>query len=249
MRKICSIVVAAHLLLLCLMAFAVNFKGKKQKKALVVKSIVQNVQPTILALPTPVKSSSPASKPSAVSPPSPSPPRQLAESKPKKTTLPAPKKEAKKGSSAILEKKATAQKKPASTETMKLLKELEQSLTRIEKPASSAAPSSARSTLQRPLLKIDSLALFGEKGDEEYEAALIATLHEELSLPEFGEVKIKLTLQNNGRFVKMEIVGAKNAKNQRYLEEELPRMHFPRFSGALVSRKESAFLITFCNKS
>ena len=80
-----------------------------------------------------------------------------------------------------------------------------------------------------------------------YADALPEYLHEELRLPEYGEVKMQITLRSDGSVVRLVVLHAASAKNRGYLERCLPGLHFPPFYGALVGVKEQTFVLTFCN--
>ena len=83
---------------------------------------------------------------------------------------------------------------------------------------------------------------------QSYTDTLISHLHESLSLPDFGEVKIQLSLRQDGSVVKVIVLKARNEKNRQYLESNLPHLKFPRFDGAWANKKEYTFVLTFCNE-
>ncbi len=94
-------------------------------------------------------------------------------------------------------------------------------------------------------LKIDSL----ESGVEDhgYYTLLAGALRQNLRLPEFGEVKIHLTLDCQGKVIHVKIVNAQNENNQRYVEKVLPKVVFPPFEKAFKNEKEHTFTITLAN--
>jgi hypothetical protein len=73
--------------------------------------------------------------------------------------------------------------------------------------------------------------------------ALIDFLHQSLHLPEFGEVKIEVTLTREGVVKKLVVLKAENAKNKGYLEREIPNLKFPR-----IHENEKTYILTFCNE-
>lgn len=73
--------------------------------------------------------------------------------------------------------------------------------------------------------------------------ALIDFLHQSLHLPEFGEVKIEVTLTKEGVVKKLVVIKAENAKNRGYLEKEIPNLKFPR-----IQEEEKTYILTFCNE-
>ena len=70
-------------------------------------------------------------------------------------------------------------------------------------------------------------------------------LHSALDLPDFGEVKMQITVQKDGRVVKVVVLKAESEKNKGYLETHLRQMKLPPLSG---STHEETFTITFCNE-
>lgn len=253
MRKISSIVIAIHCLAIIWMAW-MGYQVKETKKARIVVHQTKSA-PKIIAPPkqTPIA----AAAPTQVEPPKPtpvkSPPKQTPTPTPVATPIQTPPKPApqKKGIQAAAPKKNPPPKPsqppgppPAAAA---LLKQLEESLAKIEQQPQT--PAIERSKFSAPILKIDQVIEDGEeRGDGGYEAELISFLHHSLNLPEFGEVKMKLTLQNNGTCVKIQVIRAQSAKNRRYLEEQLPKLRLPPFVGLLASKKEQTFVMTFCNE-
>lgn len=104
-----------------------------------------------------------------------------------------------------------------------------------------SAPPSKTKPLPPLRFKTDEIAL-------DYTEHLMQTLHQSLTLPEFGEVKIQLTLHQDGRVAKVIVMHAESRKNREYLEKNLPYLQFPSFTGDLCSKKESTFILNFCNE-
>ena len=86
---------------------------------------------------------------------------------------------------------------------------------------------------------------FGEDGDgeEAEEETLASFLHTSLNLPEFGEVKIQMTIKKDGTVARLSVLQAESHKNKAYLEKHLPLLRFP-----LILDKEKTFTFTFCNE-
>jgi hypothetical protein len=143
----------------------------------------------------------------------------------------------------------TASKSP-SQETKKkndLLKELRESLTKIENQ-SSAAESSIALTPPKTIQKLE-IDHFESEEPVDYFLLLAETLKNELELPEYGDVKLELTVLNNGRVTKLRILNASSEKNKRYLELKLPTLFLPSFSDNLKNEREHTFTLTFCNET
>lgn len=78
------------------------------------------------------------------------------------------------------------------------------------------------------------------------EDILVSYLRSALHLPEYGEVKIQLTILSDGSFVKMVVLKSESVKNEKYLEIKLPLLTFPFVRGTFLG--ERTFIMTFCNE-
>lgn len=127
-----------------------------------------------------------------------------------------------------------------------LLKELQDSLKKLESPASKESSSvlSLPKTIQN--LEIDHLE---KEPPTDYFVILAQTLKNELELPEYGDVKLELTVLNSGRVTRLKVLNASSEKNQRYLELKLPNVILPPFSEDLKNDREHTFTLTFCNET
>ena len=68
-----------------------------------------------------------------------------------------------------------------------------------------------------------------------------------LRLPEYGEVRIKLTLDRSGKFVKVAIVSAESSANKKYIEKTLPTLKYPSFGNNFTGMLEYTFVISLSN--
>lgn len=132
-----------------------------------------------------------------------------------------------------------------------LLKELEESIAKIENKSDKQIISSKAPSVQKAaapiVLQIDQgMEANNTAGD--YTDALISHLHRSLSLPEYGEVKIQLSLRQDGTVAKIIVLKTENEKNRIYLENNLLNLRFPHFAGAFANKKEYTFFLTFCNE-
>lgn len=127
-----------------------------------------------------------------------------------------------------------------------LFKEIKESLTKIEK--STHSEKSTALTLPKNIqnLEIDHIEM-EEKND--YFILLAETLKNELELPDYGDVKLELTVLHSGRVTKLKILDASSEKNRRYLELKLPKLTLPAFSEDLKNQYEHTFTLTFCNET
>lgn len=80
-----------------------------------------------------------------------------------------------------------------------------------------------------------------------YESHIVQLLHTSLDLPEFGAVKLKISIDSLGRVQAIEILEKKSEKNARYLKEAILNMSFPRFEEFSLDQKQMEFTISFKN--
>jgi colicin import membrane protein len=78
-----------------------------------------------------------------------------------------------------------------------------------------------------------------------YQELLISIFHEQLELPELGEVTLKVTIHKDGSIRNVVVVAAESLKNRTYLQENLPLLHLPKPATGTFSGDEHTFLITF----
>lgn len=240
MKKIVSWVLFIHLAALIWMS--ISFQSKPPKKPIVVKTMmlpspkIQTTSPAAQLNDAPaekVVSSQPQTKPSPIKKPLP------------KKTIPA--NPAKKPAA-----KPALKKKPneSAQKMQSLLQSLEESLDKIEKPKVRKKTSQATDlSKQKKRLKIDDLDSASAIGySDNYQDQLIDLLKSDLDLPDFGEVKLKLTLKKDGTIMELIIIEAQSQKNRDYLEKNLKTVHFPVFSGGLAKENKHTFTLTFCNQ-
>jgi outer membrane biosynthesis protein TonB len=80
-----------------------------------------------------------------------------------------------------------------------------------------------------------------------YEVELVARLKILFSLPEMGEVKVDLTINRQGKVMKLEIISSANAVNRKAIETRLPSIQFPDFGKAFVGEQTHTFKLTLTN--
>ena len=127
-----------------------------------------------------------------------------------------------------------------------LLRDLEESLAKIEGKSAQTRPSQQTYKTRSPIkLTIDT-----ETSDqaESYIESIVSHLRRSLTLPELGAVKIQLRLRQDGSVIKLNVLNSESKENKRYLETHLPLLHFPRFEEALAGKKEHEFIVTFVNE-
>lgn len=250
-KKIVWFVTSVHCILILMLFFSPVKKSMTFKKHIAVRTISPKTA-------TKVTSGAPA-----VSAKKGGSSQTAATAKPKALPKKAlPKKEAASASKAVATKSSPAkskpiqQKKPAMVEKGKpkktpkkpdkIWKEIDEALAKIDDKVY-AHP---QSKLEVPQIKGSSLTktpfplIDGmEEGEATEEEALVSFLHTSLNLPEFGEVKIRLTVKKDGSVTRLVVLQAESQKNKAYLEKHLPLLKFP-----LLLDKEKTFTLTFCNE-
>lgn len=137
-----------------------------------------------------------------------------------------------------------------------LLENAQKSIAKMEhtRDKLSAAQTSAIALADAPG-RIEHLHIESATGEATAWAAEERGYHEELAsrlklllrLPEYGEVKVKLTLKRSGKFAKVVTVRAGSSKNQKYIEKTLPTLTYPSFGDHFGDREEHTFVITLSN--
>ncbi|MCB1114026.1 MAG: hypothetical protein KDK62_04655 [Chlamydiia bacterium] len=94
----------------------------------------------------------------------------------------------------------------------------------------------AKESLNKPTdkkeeLKVPEIALPQEEGlsteQRSYRDELVGRLKLLLKLPEYGLVKLRLTIGSGGEVAKVEILSATSQKNRKHIESTLPTLTFP----------------------
>ncbi|MBY0529270.1 MAG: hypothetical protein K2P51_03675 [Rhabdochlamydiaceae bacterium] len=241
-KKILFSVLCIHALFLGALLSAPLLSQKPKRKALVIHTIL----PTP-AVKTPViKQSAPIAaspKPTPIKPSAPPKAQPIAKATAKKEP-------------AISDKKSTTSKpsqtkqsapQPRANISDALKKELQQSLAKLNEPCAPTSQNARKMTTGQQVpapLHIDSAQLSSFEND--YTKMLVHFFHESLSLPEIGEVKIQLTLRQDGTIAKLVVLKAESQKNKSYLEANLPLLRCPRLEDA--TKKEMTFALTFCHE-
>ena len=269
LKKITRWVLYVHLIFLAFVFFGSSLLPVKAKrKPLIVKTITPKA--AIATVQTQTKTTSPAK---AATAPKPTPPKQTVQVKPKtektappkpkietpvvKKSPPTPKKDPAIADKTLKKNKTAPPKKENPPENRakisdRLKKELEESIAKIEgkKQNPTHKQQAPRSQTWTPIqLHIDSIdSELSEETPSDYPNQMISYLHQSLNLPEFGEVKIQLTLRQDGSVAKLVVLNTESEKNKRYLEESLPRLRLPSFNGSFTKKPEHTFVLTFCNE-
>jgi hypothetical protein len=84
--------------------------------------------------------------------------------------------------------------------------------------------------------------------EQTYLDELIRRLKLKLKLPDYGEIKVKLTIAKTGRVLKLAIISSKSQNNRSYIEKTIPSIVFPPFGSSFGHEQEHTFLINLSNE-
>lgn len=83
--------------------------------------------------------------------------------------------------------------------------------------------------------------------ERSYHQELISRLKLQLKLPDYGEVKVKLTLERSGHVAKVSVIAAESSKNRAYIEKKLPDMNYPSFGSNFPEHSQYTFVLVLSN--
>lgn len=192
-------------------------------------------------------------------PPKPAKPNKpvVADNKPKKksTEVVKPKPEKK---AEPAKPKVDPAAEAAKAKRRELLADAQKSIAKIDRVHDKLAATESSSTAagiipaQIDTLQVETLAT--ESADtlspreKSYYEELASRLKLLLRLPEFGEVRIKLTLDRSGKFLKVVVMSAESTKNRKYIEKTLPTLTYPSFGNNFNDQSEYTFIIALSNE-
>lgn len=112
-----------------------------------------------------------------------------------------------------------------------------------------AGPSAITSLSAESLVAIDASETANcTPAERTYYDELVSRLKLSLKLPEFGEVKLQLTINRSGKVVTIKSVKSKSKKNSDYIQKALPKLHLPSFGQNFAGEKEHTFRLTLSNE-
>jgi hypothetical protein len=257
-----------HLLfLLVLLCASPHFLQKKKHTPLLIKTfesssfalLEKKPSPALASTSATLKSSPPTPSPAVVSIPA-SPKASLPKSAPAKLQNTSAKKTTKQKADLKKETlKTVMSKKSDSVKKSKdplisndLLKQLEASIAKMDSTSdknkkNKTAPMD-KADIALSKLQIDTLKSMDCIEDSDYVTLLTQYLHTSLHLPDFGEVKIELTLHQDGTVAKLVVLKAESQKNKKYLESTLTHLQFPFLRGSYAKQQQCTFTLNFCNE-
>lgn len=136
-------------------------------------------------------------------------------------------------------------KKPEFTAKQEnLLKELDQSIAKIEQNADKVYSGKEQTA---PLASVLHIEETNESIDPSWSEKVAFFLEEELKLVEYGNVKMKLSIDAYGKVVKIETLDSESPINETYLQNTLSKLTFPFYGGAKPPKTQT-ITITFCHE-
>lgn len=81
-----------------------------------------------------------------------------------------------------------------------------------------------------------------------YRDELASRLKLGLHLPEYGDVKVKMTLNRSGKIINIAVLSTESISNKKYVEKTLPALTFPSFGSNFGDAQEYTFSITLSNE-
>ncbi len=171
-----------------------------------------------------------------VPPPVPKPPAK-AQKKPTPTKPPTP-------------TKSQAKPKPTASVTSARTAALEKaraSLAKLQHVAEGSVVSTESIDLVVPDLSAAPMAAVEVAVMPPYSEELTTRLKTLLKLPEYGSVKVQLTLKRLGFVNRVEILQAESQVNRTYVEKELPALKFADFGKFFPGEEEHSFTLVLSN--
>lgn len=135
-----------------------------------------------------------------------------------------------------------ANKQTKKSDTQKSDPSTEQLIALMQNSLNSLGSSNISENLPTPT-QIETLSSETIEFQTNYQEELVFYLQSRLSLPEKGEVKLKVTVERNGRVEKVEILDAASEKNKLYVASALTSFSFPPFASQFKNEKRHTFTL------
>lgn len=169
---------------------------------------------------------------------------------------PIKKKESQKASPSVSVKK---QEVKSDKKQKELFEKAQESLAKIKQSRDKLPPKPRKETndLKSPTeltdLRIEQLPAASTNSltqhEVNYRDELAGRLKLMLKLPEYGEVKIQLTINRSGQVKSVEILSAESTLNSKYVEKMIPSLTFPSFGHRFQNMNQYTFALTLRNES
>lgn len=169
--------------------------------------------------------------------------------------------EAKLAAESKKQQEIAAAQKIAQQKEQALIAKAQENLAKMKKTRDKISALSSSINLEKtPLpqelgsLQVDTLLLeeaenIGKWETQEisYSEEVAYRLKAALRLPDYGAVKIKLTIDLKGKVVKIETIQSESKKNKDYVESKIPTLIFPAFGQRFQGLSENTFVISLQN--
>lgn len=165
------------------------------------------------------------------------PPKAIAAKPPKPVPAPAPA-PVKKPAPAKTNKPAPAKTAPPPKKQEKAIADIAQTLKSIGEPAPQT-----KTVLAVPRKIPPKTEIVADIKSLSYNELLIAYLQTALELPELGEVRVQLKINEQGALLSCEIIETKSHQNAEFLKKQLPQLTYPVVDGF----KGGSYTVTFRN--
>ncbi len=210
--------IAAHFLLLFVLTVQHWITSPShQKKRPIAVNTVRIAAPAPKVVAKQAAQQKPVSAPAKVV----TPPKPVAKAIPKQAVKQETKAVSKPAAKAAPKSVSVVAKPVATKEQTKLLKEIEQNLSSIETPV----VKSKKVELEVPVVELKEEVSHEEEASSTEQIAFF--LQESLRLPEFGQVRMQLSIDRFGKLKTFEVLDAKSEKNAEFLKKQLPDLQFP----------------------
>lgn len=232
-KLVALLVIGLHLLLI---GYAIYFIPEataiKQKPKLIVQTVNLKEKPLSQPIQT-VKKEIPIPAPKLEEKPAPLPEKKIEPVKPQeiaKSKKAAPKPEAKKV--PIADRKAD------------LIAKAKASFNKVDTAPKKNSPEPFQKiSLQTESITISSPGFLSEK-ETSYRNELAARLKLLITLPDKGQINMRLTLNREGKVADVEILSSEGPNNANYLKKALPKLQMPPFGNLFANKEQYSFTIT-----
>ncbi len=182
--------------------------------------------------------------PQVASKPAPKPVKKTA---PKAKPKPKPEKKVTQKKKETKPKKTEAKPKPVqdNSKRREALAEAQRSLAKLS-DKKTTTPSSTHTpvaSLRVDALAVDSVSETKTSPEQRYVDALIKRIHQQIKLPENGNVHVELQLDRSGKIISVKVTDAKNVVNKHHVEEALPKAHFSPLGVAYKGQAQHTFAL------
>lgn len=230
-----------------------------KKKEVAKASSHSDSKPQIKPVPEPKPVSKETKKPAVPKQPAPVKKTPPAPPKPPKTSKPTPEEIAAKEAERARQQELIAAQEQAKARQRESLAKAKENIAKIKETSDKINTPKLVNLDQTEIpkqiekLQIDALPT-GTAGSVElsskemnYRDEMAYRLQLALKLPEYGEIKIKLTVERSGKVAQVQIVTSESPKNRQYIEKTVPSLIFPAFGNNFAHSSQYTFLITLNN--